>query len=62
MARSKTTGRIFKSKAISMEPTLRKAAEKRAASLKMTFSEYARRCIADDVRRGGGIIIAPEKE
>lgn len=59
MGRNKTTGRIYKSKAVSMEPQLRAAAEKRAKALKMSFSEYARRCIAEDVKRGGPISISP---
>lgn len=61
MGRNKTTGRIFKSKGLSLNPELWKRAEARATELGWSFSEYARRCIEDDLRRGGDVVVRPEK-
>lgn len=61
MGRNKTTGRIYKSKGLSLDPELWQRAEARAAELGWSFSEYARRCIEDDIRRGGDIIVRAGK-
>lgn len=60
MPRVKTTGRVYKSKSVSLEPELRAKAEARAASLGLSFSEYLRACLAVDIQKGGSIVIAPK--
>lgn len=59
MGRTKTTGRVYKSKAVSMEPKLRADAEARAKSLDMSFSDYVRRCLIMDIYQGGKMVISP---
>jgi hypothetical protein len=59
MARTKTTGRIYKSKALSIDPKLLEQAESRARALGMNFSDYVRRVIIHDIDRGGSIKIDP---
>ncbi len=60
MARTKTTGRVYKSKAVSMDPKLLKDAEERARALKMSFSDYVRRCLIVDIYQGGKMVITPQ--
>lgn len=60
MPRKKTTGRVYKSKALSIDPKLLKDAEERARSLKMNFSDYVRRCLIVDIYQGGKMVITPE--
>lgn len=62
MPRKKTTGRVFKSKAVSMDPKLRADAEKRAAELEMSFSDYVRRCLIIDIYQGGKMVISPRSD
>lgn len=59
MARTKTTGRIYKSKALSIDPNLLQDAEERARTLGMNFSDYVRRVIIQDLEKGGPIKIDP---
>jgi|KBSSwiStaDraftv2_1062776.scaffolds.fasta_scaffold7302263_1 hypothetical protein len=59
MARTKTTGRIYQSKALSIDPKLLLEAEERARALGMNFSDYVRRVIIFDLQRGGSIKIDP---
>ena len=59
MGRRKTTGRVYKSKGLSMDPELLRDAEERAASLKLSFSDYVRRCLVQDISSGGKFVIEP---
>lgn len=59
MARTKTTGRVFKSKALSIDPKLLADAEARARALRMNFSDYVRQCLIKDIYRGGAMTIMP---
>lgn len=62
MPRKKTTGRIYKSKAVSMDPKLQSDAEDRARSLNMSFSDYVRRCLIVDIYKGGKMVIEPNAD
>jgi hypothetical protein len=52
-------GRTHKSVGVSMDEQFFAKAEKRALELKMSFSEYARRCIENDLHQGGSMTIKP---
>lgn len=52
-------GRTHKSVGVSMDDQFFEKAVQRAAELKMSFSEYARRCIENDLREGGAMTIKP---
>ena len=45
-----------------MEPSLKAQAETRARELGLSFSEYARGCIAKDIAHGGDFVISPKKK
>jgi glycerol dehydrogenase-like iron-containing ADH family enzyme len=52
-------GRTHRSVGVSMDDQFFEMVSRRAAELKMNFSEYARRCIENDIRTGGAMTIKP---
>jgi hypothetical protein len=58
MPKEKKDGRVYLSKGISVEPMLFDAAMKRATELRMSWSEYVRRCMESDLASGGDMKIS----
>ena len=59
MTKKTKSGRVFLTKGMSVDPVMYKAAMTRAAELRMTFSEYVRRCMEADLATGGDLHITP---
>ena len=62
MARKKTTGRIYISKSISLDPVLLEKIQERADELKLSFSEYISHIARlETEQKGKPFVIVPIK-
>jgi hypothetical protein len=59
--KAKASGRVYLSKGLSVDPVLADEISKRAAELRMSWSEYLCRCAEAEISRGGAFKIDPKR-